>query len=129
MAILQQSKIFVGYSTLDTNSKQQQFADIPLIKRDLYNHFNTIPGQRVMMPTYGCAVWNLLFEPFDEAVKDAVVAECTKVVMSDSRLILQSITVNEFNQGLVVQMELLYQPYNVIDTFSIEFDRRAVSMA
>jgi len=129
MAILQQSKIFVGYSTLDTNSKQQQFADIPLIKRDLYNHFNTIPGQRVMMPTYGCAVWNLLFEPFDEAVKDAVVAECTKVVMSDSRLILQSITVNEFNQGLVVQMELLYQPYNVMDTFSIEFDRRAVSMA
>lgn len=129
MAILQQSKIFVGYSTLDTNSKQQQFADIPLIKRDLYNHFNTIPGQRVMMPTYGCAVWNLLFEPFDEAVKDAVVAECTKVVMSDSRVILQSITVNEFNQGLVVQMELLYQPYNVMDTFSIEFDRRAVSMA
>ncbi len=129
MAILQQSKIFVGYSTLDTNSKQQQFADIPLIKRDLYNHFNTIPGQRVMMPTYGCAVWNLLFEPFDEAVKDAVVAECTKVVSSDSRVILQSITVNEFNQGLVVQMELLYQPYNVIDTFSIEFDRRAVSMA
>lgn len=129
MAILQQTKIFVGYSTVDTNSKQQQFADIPLIKRDLYNHFNTIPGQRVMMPTYGCAVWNLLFEPFDEAVKDAVVAECTKVVMSDSRVILQSITVNEFNQGLVVQMELLYQPYNVIDTFSIEFDRRAVSMA
>ncbi len=129
MAILQQSKIFVGYSTLDTDSKQQQFADIPLIKRDLYNHFNTIPGQRVMMPTYGCAVWNLLFEPFDEAVKDAVVAECTKVVSSDSRVILQSITVNEFNQGLVVQMELLYQPYNVIDTFSIEFDRRAVSMA
>ena len=129
MAILQQSKIFVGYSTLDTNSKQQQFADIPLVKRDLYNHFNTIPGQRVMMPTYGCAVWNLLFEPFDEAVKDAVVAECTKVVMSDSRVILQSITVNEFNQGLVVQMELLYQPYNVMDTFSIEFERRAVSMA
>lgn len=129
MTILQQTKIFVGYSTLDTNSKQQQFADIPLIKRDLYNHFNTIPGQRVMMPTYGCAIWNLLFEPFDEAVKDAVVAECTKVVMSDSRVILQSITVNEFNQGLVVQMELLYQPYNVIDSFSIEFDRRAVSMA
>ena len=129
MAILQQSKIFVGYSTLATDSKQQQFADIPLIKRDLYNHFNTIPGQRVMMPTFGCAVWNLLFEPFDEAVKDAVVAECTKVVMSDSRVILQSITVNEFNQGLVVQMELLYQPYNVLDTFSVEFDRRAVSMA
>jgi phage baseplate assembly protein W len=129
MAILQQSKIFVGYSTIETNSKQQQFADIPLIKRDLLNHFNTIPGQRVMMPTFGCAIWNLLFEPFDDAVRDAIVAECTKVINSETRVVLQSITVNEFNQGVIVQMELIYQPYNVLDSFSVEFDRRAVAMA
>jgi phage baseplate assembly protein W len=129
MAILQQSKIFVGYSTIETNSKQQQFADIPLIKRDLLNHFNTIPGQRVMMPTFGCSIWNLLFEPFDDAVRDAIVAECTKVINAETRVILQSITVNEFNQGIIVQMELIYQPYNVLDSFSVEFDRRAVAMA
>jgi phage baseplate assembly protein W len=129
MAILQQSKIFVGYSTIETNSKQQQFADIPLIKRDLLNHFNTIPGQRVMMPTFGCSIWNLLFEPFDDAVRDAIVAECTKVINAETRVVLQSITVNEFNQGIIVQMELIYQPYNVLDSFSVEFDRRAVAMA
>jgi phage baseplate assembly protein W len=129
MAILQQSKIFVGYSTIETNSKQQKFADIPLIKRDLLNHFNTIPGQRVMMPTFGCSIWNLLFEPFDDAVRDAIVAECTKVINAETRVILQSITVNEFNQGIIVQMELIYQPYNVLDSFNVEFDRRAVAMA
>ena len=129
MAILQQSKIFVGYSTIETNSKQQQFADIPLIKRDLLNHFNTIPGQRVMMPTFGCSIWNLLFEPFDDAVRDAIVSECTKVINSDPRVVLNNITVNEFNQGIIVQMELIYQPYNVLDSFSVEFDRRAVAMA
>jgi phage baseplate assembly protein W len=129
MAILQQSKIFVGYSTIETNSKQQQFADIPLIKRDLLNHFNTIPGQRVMMPTFGCSIWNLLFEPFDDAVRDAIVAECTKVINAETRVVLNNITVNEFNQGIIVQMELLYQPYNVLDSFSVEFDRRAVAMA
>ena len=129
MAILQQSKIFVGYSTIETNSKQQKFADIPLIKRDLLNHFNTIPGQRVMMPTFGCSIWNLLFEPFDDAVRDAIVSECTTVINSDPRVTLQSITVNEFNQGIIVQMELIYQPYNVLDSFSVEFDRRAVAMA
>ena len=129
MAILQQSKIFVGYSTIETNSKQQKFADIPLIKRDLLNHFNTIPGQRVMMPTFGCSIWNLLFEPFDDAVRDAIVSECTKVINAETRVILQSITVNEFNQGIIVQMELIYQPYNVLDSFSVEFDRRAVAMA
>jgi phage baseplate assembly protein W len=129
MAILQQSKIFVGYSTIETNSKQQKFADIPLIKRDLLNHFNTIPGQRVMMPTFGCSIWNLLFEPFDDAVRDAIVSECTKVINAETRVILQSITVNEFNQGIIVQMELIYQTYNVLDSFNVEFDRRAVAMA
>jgi phage baseplate assembly protein W len=129
MAIVQQSKIFFGYSTIETNSKQQQFADIPLIKRDLLNHFNTIPGQRVMMPTFGCSIWNLLFEPFDDAVRDAIVAECTKVINAETRVVLNNITVNEFNQGIIVQMELIYQPYNVLDSFSVEFDRRAVAMA
>lgn len=128
MAVLAQSKVFIGYSTIETNSKNQQFADIPLIKRDLLNHFNTIPGERLMMPTWGCGIWNLLFEPFDEAVNDAVVDECTRIVASDSRVTLQDIFVNEYNQGLSVQMTLLYQPYNVIDTFSLDFDKRAMTL-
>lgn len=82
-----------------------------------------------MMPAWGCNIWNLLFEPFDEATKDAVIAECTKVINSESRVVLQNLAVNEYGQGLIVQITLLYRPYDVIDTFSIEFDRRAVAMA
>lgn len=129
MAVLPQTKVFVGYSTLETNSKNQQFADIPLVKRDLLNHFNTVPGERVMMPTWGCGIWQLLFEPYDDAVRDSVISECIKVVEADGRCSISSIVVNEYNQGITVQMELLYQPYNVIDNFSINFDRRAAEMA
>ena len=116
MAILAPTKVFYGFSTLDTNSKQQSFADVALIERDLYNHFNTLPGERVMMPTYGCNIWNLLFEPFDDATIQAVIAEATRVVQSDSRVILQNTQVTQFSQGIMVQMTLLYQPYGVINT-------------
>ena len=128
MAILAPTKVFYGFSTLDTNSKQQSFADVALIERDLYNHFNTLPGERVMMPTYGCNIWNLLFEPFDDATIQAVIAEATRVVQSDSRVILQNTQVTQFSQGIMVQMTLLYQPYGVINTFSVEFDQRAISL-
>jgi len=128
MAILAPTKVFYGFSTLDTNSKQQSFADVALIERDLYNHFNTLPGERVMMPTYGCNIWNLLFEPFDDATIQAVIAEATRVVQSDSRVVLQNTQVTQFSQGLMVQMTLLYQPYGVINTFSVEFDQRAISL-
>jgi phage baseplate assembly protein W len=129
MAILAQKRVFVGYSTALTNSKQQQFVDVELVKRDLLNHFNTIPGERVMMPLFGCGIWNLLFEPFDEATREAVIAEATKVILSDSRVNLQDIAINEYDHGMLIQLTLMFLPFNVIDTFSVEFDRRSAMMA
>lgn len=128
MAIVKKSKLFVGYSTVVTNSKIQQFADIELIKRDLLNHFYTRRGERVMMPTYGCGIWNLLFEPFDAVTKDAIIYESQQVIEADSRVRWQQINATEFEHGFQVQMDLLYVPYDVIDTFSLDFDRRTLSM-
>ena len=129
MTVLPQSRLFLGYSTVATTSKVQQFADIELIKRDLLNHFYTRKGERVMMPDYGCAIWDLLFEQFDDFVRDSIIEECTNVVSSDSRLELVNIIVQSFDQGFLVQMDLNYVPYNVIDTFSIQFDNRTMQSA
>jgi phage baseplate assembly protein W len=128
VAILPRNRLFVGYSTIDTNSKVQQFSDLELIKRDLLNHFYTKRGERVMMPTFGCGIWDLLFDPFDDLVRDSVVDECSRVIAADSRVRLVNIVVDEFDHGMTVQMDLLYVPYDVIDTFSLEFDRRTAEM-
>ena len=81
-----------------------------------------------MMPTWGCGIWNLLFEPFDAVTKDAIIYECQQVIESDSRVRWQTINAIEFEHGFQVQMDLLYVPYDVVDTFSLEFDRRTLSM-
>lgn len=127
MAILQSKRLFYGYSTVDTNSKKQQFADIELIKRDLLNHFHTRKGERVMMPTYGCGIWDLFFDQFDETAKESIIDECTKVVQADSRLQLVNIAVTQLDQGFIVQMDIFYVPFNVINTFSVQFDNRTMS--
>lgn len=128
MATVQKKKLFIGYSTVVTNSKVQQFSDLELIKRDLLNHFYTRRGERVMMPTYGCGIWNLLFEPFDEVTKDAIIYECQQVIESDSRVQWESIVVTEIDYGFQIQMDLFYLPYDVIETFNLEFDRRSLTM-
>lgn len=127
MAVIPSKRLFVGYSTVETNSKNQQFVDIELIKRDLLNHFYTRKGERVMMPTYGCGIWDLLFEQFDDIVKEAIVDECVKVISSDSRVQLKDILVKEVDQGFIIQMDLLYVPFNVINTFSLQFDSRTMT--
>ena len=125
MATIPQTRQYVGFSTQGTNSLNQEFADLELVKRDLLNIFYTKPGERIMMPTYGCNIWNLLFEPFDDLIKDTVVNECQSIIASDPRVKLLNTTVTQVDQGLNVQMELLYVPWNAITTFSLSFDQRA----
>ena|ERR1700677_2029312 len=126
MAVVQQKRLFVGYSTLDTTTKRQQFADIPLIKRDLINNFYTKPGERLMLPTWGCGIWQLLFDPFDPVTQDAIVDQAKQVIANDSRLSLQNINVVQIDAGLLIQMEILYIPFNVVETFTLTFNNTAI---
>jgi phage baseplate assembly protein W len=127
MAVVQQKRLFVGYSTLDTTTKRQQFADIPLIKRDLINNFYTKPGERLMLPTWGCGIWQLLFDPFDAVTQDAIVDQAKIVIANDSRLVLQNINVVQIDAGLLIQMEILYVPFNVVETFTLTFNNTAIT--
>lgn len=77
-----------------------------------------------MMPEYGCAVWNLLYDPFDDVTRENIVSEVQKVIDGDPRVQANSIAVTSFDQGIRVQMDLYYVPFRVVDTFSLDFDRR-----
>ncbi len=123
MAVLQQNRIFYGYSTLETNSKRTEFVDIDLVNRDLLVAFYTLPGERLMMPTYGCKIWGMLFEPFNESLQDQIVAECQRIIGTDSRLQLVNTNVTTYQLGIQVQMDLFYIPWNVLQTFALTFDQ------
>lgn len=127
MAVVQSKRLFYGYSTVETNSKNQQFADIELIKRDLLNHFYTRKGERVMMPTYGCGIWDMFFDQLNEFSKEIIAEECTAIINADSRVQLRNIVINQLDQGFIIQMDLFYVPFNVVDTFSIQFDNRTAT--
>ncbi len=128
MAGIFNKNLFVGYSSIGA-PKSLQLADLALVKQDLLNHFNTRKNERVMMPGWGCGVWEYLFEPFDNATKEAVILEVQKVIDSDPRVSLQNVEVLEYDQGLRLNMILLFIPTNAISTFSVDFDRRSTEMS
>lgn len=52
-----------------TNSSQGYVApavEVELARSNLKQLINTTPGERVMIPSYGCDLFPLLFEPFDQ---------------------------------------------------------------
>lgn len=127
MATLTSKRLFVGYST-SNSFKSHQLADLKLVEQDLFNHFFTRKNERVMMPGWGCGVWEYLFEPIDSA-RDAIIYEVQQVINSDPRVQLQSINVSQEEQGLRIEMQLYYVPFNAVRAFTLNFDNRAQQLA
>lgn len=126
MARNNQRGIFFGYSTVGA-AKSQNLVDVKLIEQDLLNHFYTRKNERVMMPGWGCGIWDYLFEPITH-VRDNILYEVQQVIQSDPRVQLQDVNIVEKDHGIRIDMTLLYVPLRAIGSFSIDFDRRAAGM-
>jgi phage baseplate assembly protein W len=117
--------VFKGFSTAGgLVSQNYTYYDIALIKRDLMNHFNTKVGERVMRPAYGCKIWDYLMEPLVTGTRDVIVAEAVRICQSDSRVTVQNVQVFASENGIRIELTLLYKPYDVINTFAVDFDSR-----
>lgn len=120
--------LFKGFSTYPTaeNEKSRNWVlyDLELVKRDLLYHFHTRKGERAMMPQYGCLIWDILFDPLNESNIELIAAEARRIVDSDSRVQLKQMNIKEVTYGLIINFELSFEPWNVVESFSIEFDRR-----
>lgn len=120
---LQRNKIFIGFSTVDQTVPSTRLYDIELVKRDLQNHFMTSLGERVMKPNFGSIIWDLLFEPFTETVRQQIIADVQRVIKSDPRVELINLNVTNEEYGITVEAVLQYQPFAVLDTLYVRYVR------
>jgi phage baseplate assembly protein W len=116
----------VGFSTQSSEPGGWRITGVDVIKRDLLNEFKTRRGERLMMPTYGTIIWDMLFEPFTESTKSAIIEDAKRIVGHDSRVRLNGVQVSASAHGLMVLMDLQYIPFDVQGRFSLDFDRRSV---
>lgn len=112
---------FVGFNTVDNPAPPYSLTNIDLIKRDLLNHFATPLGSRVMLPGFGTRIYEMLFDPFDEYTKNAIIEDAVRVVKSDPRVELVSIDVYQADQALNVVMNLLFRPESVTENLFVSF--------
>lgn len=120
-------RLVIGFSTQEMQGKRGWTVyDIDLIKRDLLNHFYTRKGERLMLPTFGTIIWDKLFEPFTDGVKQEIVDDVVRIVKTDSRVTLQDVNVSTSANGITVAIQLRYEPWDKIGTFALEFDRRSL---
>jgi phage baseplate assembly protein W len=86
--------------------------DQALVLQDLVNAFQIQLGQKVGRPSYGTSLWGFIFEPYTNDLQSQIIAEVQRVVQQDPRIVLNSVTVNPQLNGLNLQLEVAFRPFN-----------------
>ena len=117
------SKMYKGFSTVNTTTENFMLYDFELIKQDLINHFYTRQGERLMNPQFGTIIWDLLFEPLTEQIKDLILQNVNEIVNYDPRVQASEVIVTAYEQGIQIQYTLKYIPYNIQQRLQLRFDQ------
>ena len=117
---------FKGFSTVDRTHGNFKLYDIELAKRDLLNEFYTRKGERLMSPTFGSIIWDLLFDPMTEETVQLIRDDCQRIVTKDPRLEIKDIGVEESDHSITVTILLNYVPTATLTDLVAVFNRDLV---
>ena len=81
-----------------------------------------------MNPNFGTIIWDSIFEPFTDALKDAIADDVRRIVSYDPRIAVNNIIVTEFTDGIQIELDLLYVPSNQAEKLAMKFDRESARL-
>ena len=114
---------FKGFSTVGREWGNFKLYDIELAKRDILNEFYTRKGERLMSPTFGSIIWDLLFDPLTEETAELIRQDCLRIVTKDPRLELRDFDVSESEHTIIVTILLNYVPTATVTELVAVFNR------
>ena len=121
----EKSPKYRGFSTVDDEGSSHILHDIALIKQDIINHFHIRQGEKLSDPEFGTIIWDILFEPLTDTVKNAIVENVSRIINYDPRVQVNQITVDSYESGIQVECELSYLPYSIVEKLQLKFDEDA----
>jgi phage baseplate assembly protein W len=89
----------------------------------LLNHLNIRQGEKLSDPTFGCIIWEALYEPLTTRLKDAITSNVTNIVNYDPRTRATGVQVSEYESGLQIECTLMYLDYNISEQLRLQFDK------
>ena len=119
------SVTFKGFSSR-ADKKNFKLYDFEVAKQDLINRLSVRKGERVENPEFGTIIYDAIFEPFTENLKDAIVEDITANLNADPRIATQDIIVSEADKGIAIQATITYVPLNITEKLRFNFDENSL---
>lgn len=137
---------YVGFSTIDVDQPKQlvqygrdggvgtitqqpylgkkfTLTDEQLVLRDFLNSFNIKQGDKVGKPEYGTKIWEILFDPNTADVIEEIETEVRRVASLDSRIVLNTVTAYSYENGVLVEIQMAFEPFNNVINYSFLLNR------
>lgn len=119
------SKTYKGFSTVSSASESFALYDIQLIKQDILNHFHIRLGERLEQPEFGTIIWDVIFEPLTDQVRETITTDVETIINYDPRVKADQIIVTAYETGIQIECSLVYFPYNIQESLQFRFDQAA----
>lgn len=113
---------YKGFSSKE-NTKNYKLYDIDLVKQDIINHFYIRKGEKLENPEFGTVIWDMIFEQFTEQVKRIIAKDVEDIINYDPRIAVNQVTVDSTDQGIRVQADITYIPFNINERMTFDFDK------
>lgn len=113
---------YKGFNSRETKTGYKQY-DIDLVKQDIINHFYIRKGEKLENPDFGTVIWDLLFEQFTDDVKQLIAKDVEEIINYDPRMSVNSITIDSTEQGIRIEADITYLPFNIVESMTFNFDK------
>lgn len=118
---------FKGFSTIGLQNRWK-LEDTELIKRDLMNHFQTRRGERLNNLEFGSKIWEFVFEGMTDELREAIVSDVQNIIDSDPRVVAKDITIQQFQHGFQIELDLYFVNQNVSEAMFVQFNQESQIM-
>jgi phage baseplate assembly protein W len=116
-------KTYRGFSTVNPDGIGYQLYDIQIIKQDIINHFHIRQGELLSNPNFGTIIWDILYEPLTERLKEVIAENVTTIINYDPRVSVVSVTIDQYESGIQIDATLSFLPYNISENMKLTFDQ------
>ena len=112
---------FKGFSSR-AEMRNFKLYDFECAKQDMINRLSVRKGERVENPEFGTMIYDAIFEPLTDILKDAIVEDITANLNADPRIAAQEIILTEEQHGISIQASVTYVPLNITEKLRFSFD-------
>ena len=116
---------FKGFSS-KADKKNFKLYDFEAAKQDLINRLSVRKGERVENPEFGTIIYDTLFEPFTDTLKEAILDDVTANLNADPRISTTDIIVTEADHGIAIQATIRYVPLDITEKLQFSFDENSL---